>query len=268
MSSFRVVRRMLCAAAGTAAAPAAPAAPAAGSRWERLKASKAGVWCRSLVSDYKEACREVVVGAWERPIKASVYMALLGGTWACFHTKPDQTSFEAALLERTGQLGLLSPWIRNATSDTHVQSLVKLQSEGRLRHISLGILTLVYCADYDPNVTLYEAQCSNLSVPWRELPQRMLDVGFVGRWWILDSKMKDYDVNEEEFKHLPVHMQLTLPPGVQEVERSEKLHRESWLPLTMEDEEADTNAVDRKTENVNEESPVEANILKQEQTQV
>ncbi|XP_073350451.1 mitochondrial import inner membrane translocase subunit Tim29 [Pagrus major] len=259
MASLRVVRRMFCAAADTVAAPAPS------SRWERLKKSKAGVWCRGLASDYKEACKEIFVGAWERPVKASAYLSLLGGAWACLYTKPDQSSFEAALLDCSGQLGLLSPWIRNATSDGHVQSLVKLQNDGRLRHISLGLLSLVYRADYNPDVTLYEAQCSNLSVPWRELPERILDVGFVGHWWILDSKMKDYDVNEGEFKHLPAHMQATSPPSVQEVEKSERLHKESWLALTMEDEEKDTNVVDRKQESVSEDSPVEA--LKQEQTQ-
>lgn len=206
----------------------------------------------------------MVVGAWERPVKASVYVTLLGGAWACFHTQPDQSSFEAALLERSNQLGLLSPWIRNATSDGHVQSLVKFRNDGRLRHASLGILSLVYHADYDPDATLYEAQCSNLSVPWRELPQRILDVGFVGRWWILDSKMKDYDVNEEEFKHLPAHMQVTSPPSVEEVERSERLHKESWLALTVEDEEKETKVVVREEEIVGEKSQIKA--LKEEQT--
>ncbi|KAE8283570.1 Mitochondrial import inner membrane translocase subunit Tim29 [Larimichthys crocea] len=257
MASLRVVKRLFCAAAEAAPAPA----PVPGSRWERLKGSKAGVWCRSLLSDYKEACREVFVGAWERPVKASVYMTLVGGAWACFYTKPDQSSFEATLLERSGQLGLLSPWIRNGTSDGHVQNLVKLRNEGRLHHISLGFLSLVYRTEYDPDATLYEAQCSNVSPRWREFPQRILDVGFVGRWWILDSKMKDYDVNDEEFKHLPAHMQATSPPSVQEVERSERLHKESWLALTMEDEEIETNVVEGKQESVSEESST--NELKQ-----
>lgn len=199
-------------------------------------AVSAGVWCRSLASDYKEACREVVAGAWERPVKASVYGALLGGAWACFYTNPDRASFEAALLESTGQLGLLSPWIRSASSDGHAQSLMKLRNEGRLRHLSLGVVSLVYRSDFDPDVTLYEAQCSSLSVPWRELPQHVLDVGFLGRWWILDSKMKDYDMNEEEFRHLPAHMQATAPPSVQEVERNERLHNESWLAVIIEEE--------------------------------
>lgn len=224
-----------------------------------------GVWCRSLISDYKEACREMVVGAWERPFKATVYVTLLGGAWACFCTKPDHSSFEAALLERSNQLGLLSPWIRNASSDGHVQSLVKLRNEGRLRHASLGLLSLVYCANYDPDATLYEARCSNLSMPWWEFPQRVLDVGFAGRWWILDSKMQAYDVNEEEFKHLPAHMQVTSPPSVEEVERNERLHKESWLALTVEDEEKDTNVVDREEERVGVKSPIKP--LKEEHTQ-
>ncbi|XP_023281949.1 mitochondrial import inner membrane translocase subunit Tim29 [Seriola lalandi dorsalis] len=251
MASLRVATRMFCAAAEAAAAPVSK------TRWERLKNSKAGVWCRGLVSDYKEACREMVVGAWERPVKASVYMTFLGGAWACFYTKPDQSSFEGALLERSNQLALLSPWIRSANSDGHVQSLVKLRNEGRLRHASLGLLSLVYHSSYDPDATLYEAQCSNLSEPWWEFPRRVLDVGFVGRWWILDSKMQDYDVNTEEFKHLPAHMQVTSPPTVQEVERNERLHKESWLPLMVEveeEEEKETKVVDRMEERISEES--------------
>ncbi|XP_033969678.1 mitochondrial import inner membrane translocase subunit Tim29 [Trematomus bernacchii] len=258
MASWRVLRRTLCTAAETAAAPVP------GSRWERLKKSKVGVWCRGLFTDYKEACREVVVGSWERPIKASIYASLLGGTWACFYTRPDQLAFEATLLDCSGQLGLLSPWIRNGTSDGHVQSLGKLRNEGRLRVLSLGILALAYQADYDPDATLYEAQCSNLSVPWRELHERVLDVGFVGRWWVLQSKMKDYDVNEEQFKGLPADMQATSAPSVQEVETSERLHKESWLPLTVEEEEeeeTETNVTDRKEE----ESQIQA--LKEEQIQ-
>lgn len=214
-----------------------------------------GVWCRGLLSDYKEACREIVVGTWERPVKATVYVTMLGGVLACFNTKPDDSSFDAVLLQCSNQLGLLSPWIRNVAADGHVQSLVKLRNEGRLRHASLGLLSVVYRADHDPDTTLYEAQCSNLSVPWKELPQRILDVGFAGSWWILDSKMKNYDVNEDEFKHLPTNMQVSLPPSVQEVERNERLHKVSWLSVELKDEDNEANVT---TDSRSEESRVES----------
>ncbi|XP_064171836.1 mitochondrial import inner membrane translocase subunit Tim29 isoform X1 [Anguilla rostrata] len=204
-----------------------------GSRLERLRNSRVAGWCRGLLSDYREACREVVVGSWERPFKASVYLSLLGGAWACYLTNPDDASFETSLLESANQLGLLSPWIRSGTSDGHVQGLVRLRNEGRLRYASLGVASLTYRADHDPEASLYEARCSLLSVPWAELRERVLDVGFAGRWWLLGAKMRDYDVNEDEFRHLPPAMAATAPPSTAGTERNEKLHAESWKPLVM-----------------------------------
>ncbi|XP_026860938.2 mitochondrial import inner membrane translocase subunit Tim29 [Electrophorus electricus] len=206
-----------------------------GTRWERLLNTRAGAWCRSLLSDYKEACREVVVGTRERPLKATIYVALLGGAYACYRTNPDSASFQANILETSNKLALLSPWIRSGTSDGHVQSLVKLHNEGRLRHISLGIASLAYVVDYDPACNLYEARCTALSVPWVEFPKRLLDVGFASRWWLMDQKMKDYDINEEEFKHLTPALVATAPPSAQETERNESLHEKSWKPLVMMD---------------------------------
>lgn len=213
-----------------------------------------------MASDYKDACRDIFVSARERPLKASAYVALVGGAWASFQTKPDRCSFETELLERCNQLGLLSPWIRSPTSDGHVQSLVKLRNEGRLRHVSLGLFSLVFRYDHDPDVALYEAQCSNLSVPWKELPERLLDVGFAGRWWILDSKMSDYDVNDEEFRRLPEHMQATSVPSVSEVERNQRLHQESWVAVKTE-EEGESAAADSGAR----QSVVEESTAQQEQ---
>lgn len=253
MASFRAARRAFCASAE------ATSPPVSVGLWERLKDSRAGVWCRSLLSDYKEACKEIVVGARDRPLKASVYMGVLGGAYACFTTKPDQSSFPAALVDHSNRLALLSPWIRNAHSDLHVQNLVKLKNQGCLRHLSLGLFSLVYSADYDPDSALYEARCSNLSVPWRDLPERVVDVGFVGRWWILEKKMEDFDVNEAEYKHLPAHMQATAAPSVQEVERNERLHRESWLPLPIQ-EECKSSHGEEKTMDVQDQTSVSKDI--------
>lgn len=197
----------------------------------------AGVWCRSLLGDYKEACREIFVGAYKHPLKASFYVALLGGTYACYYTNPDNTSFQAKILETSNQLALLSPWIRSGTSDTHVQSLTKLRNEGRLRHVSLGIISFAYVTDFDPESSLYEAQCSALSVPWAQLHERVLDIGFAGRWWVLENKMENYDINEEEFKHLPPVLQATAPPTAQKTAQNERLHQDSWKALVMEGEE-------------------------------
>ncbi|NXG74420.1 TIM29 translocase, partial [Baryphthengus martii] len=46
---------------------------------------------------------------------------------------------------------------------------------------------------------------------WRELPGRLLDVGFCGRWWVLSSRLRDCDVNEEEFAALPARLRRIRP---------------------------------------------------------
>lgn len=218
---------------------------AKGTRWERLRNGRAGVWFRSLLTDYKEACREAVVGARDRPLKASVYLGVLGGMYACCYTNPDDSSFETSLLETSNRLALLSPWIRSGTSDGHIQTLVKLRNEGRLRYASLGIASLTYYADYDAESSLYEARCSAISVPWSELHKRVLDVGFAGRWWVLDHKMKDFDINEEEFKHLPPALVATVPPSPQITERNEKLHEDSWKAVVMDEESSQLEGVQK-----------------------
>ncbi|KAK7174676.1 hypothetical protein R3I93_001778 [Phoxinus phoxinus] len=216
-----------------------------GTRWQRMINSRAGLWCRSLLSDYKEACREAVLGAREQPLKSSVYLGLLGGMYACYYTNPDDDSFETSLLETSNRLALLSPWTRSGTSDGHVQALMKLRNEGKLRYASLGIASLTYHTDYNSESSLYEAQCSAISVPWTELPKRVLDVGFVGRWWVLDHKMKDFDINEEEFKHLPPALVATAPPSPHITERNEKLHQESWKAVVMEDESNELDSIQK-----------------------
>ncbi|KPP62558.1 hypothetical protein Z043_119249 [Scleropages formosus] len=226
MAAFRVLRR-LCSSA----------ARSKGTRWERLRNSRLGLWCASLLGDYREACREVVVGAWERPLKASAYIGLLAGAWVSYRTNPDDGSFESGLLEMANKLGLLSPWIRSGPSDSHVQGLLQLRNQGRLRYASLGVASVMYRADYDPATGLYEARCSFLSAPWAELPGRVLDVGFAGRWWLLDARMRDYDVNEEEFQHLPPALLATAPPAARETETNEQLHQESWKALEMKAED-------------------------------
>ncbi|NXT29418.1 TIM29 translocase, partial [Syrrhaptes paradoxus] len=64
-------------------------------------------------------------------------------------------------------------------------------------------LAVVYDAPHAADAALYPALCRHLQPRWRELPRRLLDVGFWGRWWVLAARLRDCDVNEEEFRALP-----------------------------------------------------------------
>ncbi|KAM3924070.1 mitochondrial import inner membrane translocase subunit Tim29 [Leptodactylus fuscus] len=224
-----VLLRRSC--SGTAAPLAAEAKPKPGF-WERMKEKKMVVWTKSLLRDYKEACKDIVVGAKEQPGKAALYLSLLAGVGVCSSHAPSEDSFHSSVLEASASLLLLSPWTRSGTSDGHVQRLLHLRNQGRLRHLDLLVLSLVYEAPYDPDCDLYNTQCPHLQPRMVDFPRRVLDIGFLGDWWILRNKMRDFDINEDEFSHLPPGMR-TISHNQLHSQENERLYERKFKAVTM-----------------------------------
>ncbi|KAE8619922.1 hypothetical protein XENTR_v10010029 [Xenopus tropicalis] len=229
-----VVLRRSC--SGSAASGQATEAVGKPGRWERFKSGKIAVWTKSLLHDYAEACKDIAVGAKERPGKAAFYLSLLTAAGVCSAKAPGEDHFHSCMLEASASLLLLSPWTRSRKSDQHVQNLMDLRNQGRLRHLNLFLFSIVYEAPYDPDCDLYPAQCPHLQPRWAQFPSRVLDIGFFGRWWLLRAKMEDFDVNEEEFANLPAPMRAVSWNDLHS-EENEKLFQLKFQPITMHDEQ-------------------------------
>ncbi|XP_036170936.1 mitochondrial import inner membrane translocase subunit Tim29 [Myotis myotis] len=201
--------------------------------WTRL-----GTWARALLRDYADACRDAAAAARARPGRAAVYLGLLGGAASCCALAPDEAAFEEALLDASGTLLLLAPATRNRASEAHVQQLLWLRGRGRLRHVNLVLCSLVYEAPYDAQASLYQARCRYLQPRWVEFPHRILDVGFVGRWWVLGARMRDCDINDDEFLHLPAHLRVVGPHQLRS-EANERLFDEKYRPVVLTDDQVD-----------------------------
>ncbi|XP_078387607.1 mitochondrial import inner membrane translocase subunit Tim29 [Cetorhinus maximus] len=215
-------------------APGAGPGPGPG-LWSRIRHSKLGFWTRSLFNDYKEACKEIVVGARDHPGKAAFYCTLFTGACVCGYKNPCDKSFHATLLESANQLLILSPWVRNGRSDRHIQNLVTVKNQGRLRHQNLLFFSLVYTAPYDAKTGIYNAQCEYLKPRWSDFPNRILDIGFFGKWWILSSKMRDWDINDDEFAYLPAELQTVTSQHLHSAE-NERLFELKFQPIILEED--------------------------------
>uniref|UniRef100_G3TMG9 Translocase of inner mitochondrial membrane 29 n=1 Tax=Loxodonta africana TaxID=9785 RepID=G3TMG9_LOXAF len=191
--------------------------------WERL-----GIWSRALLRDYAEACGDA----------AAVYVGLLGGVAACCALAPGEAAFEEALLDASGTLLLLAPATRNRESEAFVQRLLWLRGRGRLRHLNLGLCSLVYEAPFDDQASLYQARCRYLQPRWADFPGRILDVGFANRWWVLGARMRDCDINDDEFLHLPAHLRVV---GLHQLhsEANERLFDEKYKPVVLTEDQVD-----------------------------
>ncbi|OCT56745.1 mitochondrial import inner membrane translocase subunit Tim29 [Xenopus laevis] len=230
-----VWRRSCSGSAATGQATEAIRKPAI---WERLKNGKMAVWTKSLLHDYAAACKDIAVGAKERPGKAAFYLSLLAGAGVCSSKAPTEDSFQSCLLEASSSLLLLSPWTRSRRSDQHVQNLMDLRNQGRVLHLDLFLFSIVYEAPYDPNCDLYPAHCPHLQPRWSHFPSWVLDIGFFGRWWLLRTKMEDFDVNEEEFAVLPAHMR-NISWNDLHSQENEKLFQCKFQPITVPEEQTE-----------------------------
>lgn len=89
--------------------------------------------------------------------------------------------------------------IRNPITTKHLKSIEQCYNEGIIRRLSLGIVSFIWLDNYEKECANYKATCSYLKPEYLGFHHRIVDVGFIDKWWILEDKMKEFDVNENEF---------------------------------------------------------------------
>lgn len=169
---------------------------------ERFKGTVVERWSaywKELLTDYYEVARETGASAREHPQKSFFYLVCFGFVIYLNKTNPTETKFRDALLTASNELMLVSKQIRNPQSDKHLIFVESCYNAGLVRNFSFGIFSVMWIDDYDKAVGLYKASCSYLQPQYLTLYKRVIDVGFLNKWWFIDNKMKDFDINPDEW---------------------------------------------------------------------
>lgn len=163
----------------------------------------ANYW-RNLYVDYKDVAIDVAKDCKERPVRAAIYSTLLGGCFYFSKHNPDEIMFRDKLIESSGKLIQVGEPIRNPVSVQHIRWLEQCYNEGITRRLNLGLFSLMWINNYDKDCFLYKAVCPYLKPKYLTFHERIIDIGVLDKWWILETKMNDYDVNESEFNDVKV----------------------------------------------------------------
>ncbi|XP_066586204.1 mitochondrial import inner membrane translocase subunit Tim29 [Prorops nasuta] len=169
---------------------------------ERFKGTFLERWVqywKNLYIDYKEVAIDVAKESREKPLKAATYITLLGSSYYICKHNPDEDSFREQLLQSSMKVMQVGEAIRNPETSKHVKFLESCYNEGVIRHISLGLFSFIWIDNYDKDLTLYKAVCKYLKPEYLTFHKRIVDIGFLDKWWLLEKKMIDYDINETEF---------------------------------------------------------------------
>ncbi|XP_006612790.1 mitochondrial import inner membrane translocase subunit Tim29 [Apis dorsata] len=172
---------------------------------EKLKGTfleRWGLYWKNLYIDYKESALGAAKDCKEHPIRTSIYFSLLASCVYLYRHNPDECTFKENLLQNTMKIMQVGEAIRNPISEHYVKWLGQCYNEGIIRRMNLGIISLIWLDDYDNMCSLYKTVCPYLKIQYLTFHKRVIDFGLLDKWWILENKMKDYDVNETEFSNV------------------------------------------------------------------
>ena len=82
-----------------------------------------------------------------------------------------------------------------------------------------GVCSFMWVDDYSSESDLFKVKCSPLKVGWRDMPQRIIDIGVLGKWWWIEKAMVDYDIHEEDWEDQITTKQINTNSVVTEIVR-------------------------------------------------
>jgi len=158
-----------------------------------------GQYFGNIYNDYRTVAVEATQDAKQHPFKTSAYFASLSVAAYFIKTNPTKQQFESQVTECSNDIAVVGEPIRNPDSDKHIQHLTCCANAGLLRRTTFGLFSVMWTDNYDSSVDVYEARCKLLKVSWAQWPERIVDIGILGRWRWLEQAMIDYDINPAEW---------------------------------------------------------------------
>ena len=157
---------------------------------------------KKMYDDYKYSCKETANLFKEKPVRMSAYAIIVTTSGYLFSTNPTMKDYQAHLADMTCDLAEVGEDLRNKQKNAQAQQLIYLQTQGRLRRFTIGVCSFIWYTDFPSYVDLYESQCKEVKMRWRDWPQYIVDIGIHGRWLWSEKYMIDFDINPDEWKHL------------------------------------------------------------------
>lgn len=153
---------------------------------------------KSILTDYVEVFKDIFVGARRRPLKAAAYLISATAFTVTWKRRPDYASYINDVLDYANELSMCSEIVRKPSAKQYIDTITKQHADGYLRYINCGLFAIILQRNYSPSCSNYHETCQHLQPRLWRMGERVVDVGFWGRWKNLEKEMINFDVNEEE----------------------------------------------------------------------
>ncbi len=148
-----------------------------------------------LGRDYRDVAKDSYRWMKDHKIKATIYGALGVFSWYSYKNNPDVDMFFDQLRKCDNEINQVHETQHNPVSAEHLKYLETLNNQGLLRRLSIGVVSFMWLHDHSKDSAEYKAVCKYLKPEFSTFHERIIDIGFLNKWWILEKKMLDYDLN-------------------------------------------------------------------------
>lgn len=148
-----------------------------------------------LGGDYKEVAKDTWQWMKDHKIKTTIYGSLAAFMCYSYKNNPDENMFFDQLRKFDNEIGLVMEDQHNPVSANYLKYIETLNNQGILRRLTIGVVSFMWVHDYSKSLGQYPAVCKYLKPEFATFHERIIDVGFLNKWWILEKKMQDFDIN-------------------------------------------------------------------------
>uniref|UniRef100_A0A0V0GBN3 Mitochondrial import inner membrane translocase subunit tim29 n=1 Tax=Triatoma dimidiata TaxID=72491 RepID=A0A0V0GBN3_TRIDM len=151
--------------------------------------------CRDYMDVVKDSAKEIQNSPWKG---VAFFSAFTSGAYL-LNTNPDENSFRNTMISYSNEMLLVGPSIRNPNCLNHLKYLEQHYNEGTIRRFSFGLFSIMWVDNYSNCLGIYKAMCPYLKPEYLTFYERILDLGCCNKWWLIEKKMKNMDVNPNEW---------------------------------------------------------------------
>ncbi|KAK6620361.1 hypothetical protein RUM44_006762 [Polyplax serrata] len=169
---------------------------------EKAKGTVVEKWIKyweGLINDYVEVFRDTLHEGRTKPYKTAAIAAAGSFFTYAVYNNPTEQDYRDGVIYYQNLFGLVGKSVRNPGADVYLKTLEKAFNHKLIRRLSLGICCFMWIDNYDNALGIYKSQCEYLKPRYTNFHERIIDFGFLNKFWMLDRKMEDYDVNPNEW---------------------------------------------------------------------
>ncbi|KAB7501466.1 Uncharacterized protein Anas_11103 [Armadillidium nasatum] len=168
----------------------------------RFQKGLLGKWTNYWIlvgQDYKRSTIDLIKESRKKPLKTSIVITSLSGIIYSIKTNPNEIDFKSTVQLYLNESAMYGEKTRNKEVDNFYVQLIDSFNHGLVRRISFGVFSIIWIDNYSKEHGIYKSQCKYLRPRYLTFHTRIVDFGFLGRWWNIDRQYKIYDINEDEW---------------------------------------------------------------------